>query len=776
MEDCLLSSGIADINPQAAFQSYQMPTSNTARIEIKVDPVAQWAPETPHLYKAVMTLISPDNQEVDFESCRIGFRKIEIVDGVILLNGRRLIVRGVNRHEHQPWGGRSVPTEHMIEEIKQMKRLNINAVRTSHYPDDPIWYDLCDEWGLLLICECNLETHGVNGALSHHPAWGTNFLERAIRMVLTHKNHPSIYSWSLGNESGVGANHAAMAGWIKEYDPTCLCQYESGEPGKNISDVRGNMYATQDKILNMLSDGTDIRPVVLVEYLYQIRNAGGGMHKFLELLENHKRFQGGYIWDWQDKCLVCKTAKGKEYFAYGGDFGESLTDWMNPTYMTNNGIVLPDLTPKPAALEAKQVYCPIIFDKTQSSPWQTKNTFGHFIIKNRSLVLDSSNYKVSYAIRENGFIIKTGLFKLPYLKAGEEIHSSFDEEIDKKPNSEYHVEFSVQYAKDTAYAQAGDELGCFQFRLDSGETAFDSSNFAKSLKQSSNKDIYVDELDDSIKISGADFSVTIDKTTGLIASCMKSNAEYLAQGPTECFTRPYSGIDAQQGWGRYAIWNVFDSRNTNSTLKQCTFEATGAGKTLVETIREVELNQSPLSIIVTNTYMIYSNGKIKVNTQFYIDPSLKDLPRVGVEMIIPETFEYVEYWGLGPRENYRDRKEAARLGVFKSRIEDQHFPFIPPSENGGHEETRWISLTDDYGRQILITSPIPFHFDIHHNSIEDYKNAKHEHELIRRKESFLHIDAAHSGIGSDMGWSTMLTDDNKVKAQNYTMEFTIDFV
>ena len=278
-----------------------------------------------------------------------------------------------------------------------------------------IWYDLCDAWGLLLICECNLETHGVAGALTHHPAWGTSFLERAIRMVLTHKNHASIYSWSLGNESGVGANHAAMAGWIREYDTTCLCQYEAGEPGSSISDIRGNMYATQDKILQMLTDSMDIRPVILVEYLYQIRNAGGGMHKFHELVENHTRFQGGYIWDWQDKCLVAKTPEGKEYFTYGGDFNESIVDWENPPYMTNNGIVLPDLTPKPAGLEAKQVYCPIVFDKMKPAPWQMNDAFGHFIIKNRNLVLDTTHYTAYYAIRENGRIIKTGTFDLPYL-------------------------------------------------------------------------------------------------------------------------------------------------------------------------------------------------------------------------------------------------------------------------------------------------------------------------------------------------------------------------
>ncbi|MBC7960295.1 MAG: glycoside hydrolase family 2, partial [Vallitaleaceae bacterium] len=278
-KDGILASGTSEINPQGQYRAYEKPTSNTARIELKVENIKKWSPEMPRLYKAVITLISPEGTEVDFESCKIGFKKIEIIDGVILINGTRLVVKGVNRHEHECYGGRRVTVEQMVKEIKLMKSLGINSVRTCHYPNDPIWYDLCDEWGLLLICECNLETHGVFGAITHNPAWGANFLDRAIRMVLTHKNHASIYSWSLGNESGVGANHAAMAGWIREYDPTRLCQYEAGEPGKNISDVRGNMYATQKHIMSMLTDATDIRPIVLVEYLYQILNSGGGMYK-----------------------------------------------------------------------------------------------------------------------------------------------------------------------------------------------------------------------------------------------------------------------------------------------------------------------------------------------------------------------------------------------------------------------------------------------------------------------------------------------------------------
>ncbi len=771
MDDNLLVSEIAEVSPEAEYRMDRRATANAAKIQLEVKNVGLWTPETPILYKAVMTLLSPAGEEVDFESCRVGFKKVEIINGVIYLNGSRLIVRGVNRHEHEVHGGRTVSVAHMTEEIKLMKRLNINSVRTCHYPDDPVWYDLCDEWGLLLICECNLETHGVAGALTHNPAWGTNFLERAIRMVLTHKNHASVYSWSLGNESGTGANHGAMAGWIREYDPTRLCQYEAGSPGKNISDIRGNMYATQQHIMQMLTDVEDNRPIVLVEYLYQIRNAGGGMYKFYELVERYKRFQGGYIWDWQDKCLIAETKDKQKYFAYGGDFEEEITDWESPAFMTNNGIVLPDLTPKPVALEAKQIYCPIIFEEPDfDNPWILEEDFGHYIVKNRNLVLDTEPYEVDYAVRENGCVIKTGSFELPYLKAGESGEVYFAEPFDRKPNSEYFVEFSVKYAKDTAYALAGYELGCYQFRLESGPFEAVTSVSDKTSECT----VTIQEQDKVLRVAGGSFAIEFDKASGMICSFVKNGTEYLVEGPTECLTRPYTGIDAREGWGRYPIWNVFDAQNTQTTVKDITAEAIGQSGALVRVRKEMQFAGKKQAVLISTSYVINTAGEIVVRTDFDIDSAFRDIPRVGMELVVPEGFELLKYYGRGPGENYRDRKHAARLGVFENTVEGEHFPFIPPSENGGHEETRWLVLKREDGRSIKIASHMPFHFDVHHNTIADYKEAGHEHELIRRMESYLHIDAAHSGIGSDMGWSTMLSESDRVKAGHYTLQFTVE--
>lgn len=782
IDGTILGSSISDVNAHAEYRSYEKPTANTARISMNIDKVKLWSPEEANLYIATITLLSPDGTEVDFESSRVGFREIKIDNGIIYLNGKRLIIRGVNRHEHCAATGRTVSMEQMLDEIKLMKRLNINSVRTCHYPDDPDWYDLCDQLGILLVCECNLETHAVNGALSHNPSWAANFLERGIRMVLTHKNHPSIYSWSLGNESGVGANHAAMAGWIKEYDPDRICQYEAGNPGKNISDIRANMYAPIKDIMQMLTDPEDTRPIVLVEYLYQIRNSGGGMQKFYELVENHKRFQGGYIWDWMDKALLNKTKDGVEFYAYGGDFNESYTDEVHPGFMTNNGIILPDLTPKPVAYEVKHYYSPIIIEEVKyNSPWILDPGPCHLLIKNRSLVFDSSYYELLYTIREDGYPIDTGDFQLPLIKAGEEAKVKLDLTYDKKPNKKYLIDLSVRYARDTAFAEKGYELACFQFSIDGGRgiTTTETKGKLDSSLNAAVADLWDFKLkSDSVVIQNkkANITVVFDNKSGLLKALKKDNLEYLISGPKECFTRPHSGIDACEGWGRFSLWNVFDENKTVSELESMDVIPSSGGTIFVETVRMVRFTDYPYINRIKALYIINADGNISATFTFVLDSSLPDLPRVGVELIIPEGFENLKYYGRGPIENYRDRKGSAILGVHESAVEKEHFPYNPPSENGGHEDTLWLSLTNSDDKGIIIASDAEFHFDVHHNSIEDYKKAKHEHELIRRKESYLHIDAAHSGIGSDMGWSSFLSDDNKVLPRTYYLDFQIKLI
>lgn len=773
-DDQIITPEVAYFKETAEYRSYECPTANTARFHIPVKCIVPWTPETPKLYTAVFTLLSPEGKEIDYESCRIGFRNITIEQGILLLNGKRVLIKGVNRHEHQVNTGRAVSLEQMKKEILLMKRLNINSVRTSHYPNAPEWYDLCDEYGILVICECNIETHGIGGALTHNPFWGREFLERGIRMVLTYKNHPCIYSWSLGNESGVGANHAAMTGWIREYDSSRICQYEAGQPGANISDIRGNMYATQKSILKMLTDPFDHRPIILVEFMYQILNSGGGIEKFNYLTEEYKRFQGGYVWDFQDKCLLQKNEAQKEYFAYGGDFKESVIDTDNPGYMTCNGIVLPDLTLKPVAYEVKNVYCPILIKKIDyDTAWKLNPGSERLIIKNRNIWLDTSLYHIVYTVKENGIAVESDILPLPILSAGESKEIIFTPKLTWNKNSEYHVDFSIRYTNEMPYANKDYELGHYQFEMECGFCNLSYVQYAaKPYVSAQNNNLSILETDDSLTLSSTSFTLVLNKNNGCISSLSKPNKDSIISGSFPCIDRPRSGLNADKNWGYDNIWKNLDSAQTE--LEELSVIQSTPDYAQIAVIQTIHLFNLSSALKVTLTYSIRADGLIKVNANFFLNKQLQVLPRIGLEYVISKEIKQIKYYGMGPIENYRDRLSSASMGVYESDISEEHFSFVTPCENGGHEAVRWIELFTEGINYAKISSVIPFHFDIHHNTIKDYQCAKHDYELPLRNESFLHIDALHSGIGGDMGWSSFFTEEHKVLPKNYSLEFVID--
>jgi len=734
------------------------------RFDARLSSVLKWTPETPTLYTLVMTLISPDGGEIDFEACRTGFRRIEIKNGVIYLNGARMIFRGVNRHEHALNTGRFVPKEHMIREIKLMKQLNFNGVRTCHYPDDPLWYELCDEFGLCVVCEANLETHGVNGLLSNDPSWSSAYLERAVRMVMTHKNHPSIFSWSMGNESMKGPNHAAMANWIRYYDSTRLVQYESGFPEPIISDLRGNMYAPVDQIIGMLADANDIRPIVLVEYLYQICNSGGGMYKFHELLERFERFQGGFVWDWQDKSLVARDSSGKEFCGYGGDFGESFVENTVPKFMTCNGVVLPDLTPKPVAYEVKNVQSPIQIEALDSAN-------GRFILKNRHHALDSGIYDFVFRIIKNGEPVHEGMVVISPVKPMDSGDFMVDiagllKDRDKK--SEYLINFHVLLKADTKWTMAGHEIYRTQFAISGG-----TGNMA---------DFYISEPaclkedSSSILIKGEGFRAVFDKTLGLISRYEKNGVNYLETGAVENVSRPLTGLNAGPGWGPYEMWSILAPNKLTRRVEDMVSYLLPNGSVRIEVKSVLSPAGDYRTICTETTYTIYGNGAMCIDVQMEINRDFCHVQRAGIELVIPEGFEKLEWYGRGPGENYVDRKDNTLIGRYESTVSDQHFPFIPPSECGGHEDTRWIRLTDSEGRAVIIKGSAPFHFDAKHYSAADYLNAAHDHELKKSGKTYLHLDCRHCGIGGDMAWSTSIDEKHLVPAGLYKFRFYMHIV
>lgn len=735
----MLASGCGEIQPKAQYRTDHVPTANTGRVRLHLDHVDLWTTETPVLYRAVIELIDKNGAVVDVEACNFGFKTVEVKNGVVLLNGKRLFVYGVNRHEHCWEGGRMVSREHMLEEIRQMKRMNINSVRTCHYPDSPDWYELCDECGILLVCECDIETHGVGGAITHDPAWATSFVERAMRMVCNYKNHASIYSWSLGNESGTGANHAAMYGFIKEYDHTRLCQYEAGMPGKNISDVRGNMYATVEKILEMLCDPEDDRPIILVEYLYQICNSGGGMWKFNELIDRFPRFQGGYIWDWQDKALVNKNEKGEKYFAYGGDFGETMHDEYCPYYMTNNGIVLADLRWKPVAYEVKEAYSPVrISYVPRSSSWGTVPPYDKLLVINHDPVHTTDAYRFVAKIVENGVEIAQQELNIPAIAPLEKAVVEINLAYEKKDGCRYDLNIAVLRKEATFFADAGAQVGCVQLPLPSGKALL-----PKKAEPS------------------CECALKIQKDEqGHIVRVEKDGTVYLDGALKACFDRPISGLDCIPGWGWHS--DFAQAR----ALEEQTLCVREHGASYAWT--------SEQAVLVDMDWQA-EGDVIHVDAHFEVDPAFRAMPRIGLEAIIAPGFERLTYIGHGGNESYCDRLMSAPYGKYESTVSAEHFDFCPPSENGGHDGARYIELANAEGKAIVIRPKQGVHFDVRHNSIADYHAAAHEHELAQRDQNWLHIDAAHAPIGGDMAWSIGVDRREMPAGGAYHLRFDIEF-
>ena len=758
-----LAEDIVPVQAEPLYRTDALPAANTARACLRLERAVRWNPECPALYTVTMALLAPDGTVVDVEACRTGFKRVAVRDGVVILNGQRLLVHGVNRHEHSAAHGRAVTEAEMRQDICSMKRMHINAVRTCHYPDDPRWYELCDELGLLLTCESNIETHGVAGMLTNDPAWGPAFLERAIRMVQCYKNHVSIFAWSLGNESGTGPNHAAMYGYIKEYDPTRLCQYEAGNPGARISDVRGCMYATVQQILDMLSDPTDARPIILVEYLYQIRNSGGGMHRFVHLRDHHPRFQGGHVWDWMDKCLVAQTGE-RTFYGYGGDFGESFLEPENPLFMTNNGLVLPDGRWKPVAFEVQQAYAPVRVERPgPANGWETVPAWTRYIVKNRGM-RGLEDYACTAILRENGEEIARREVALPPVAPGGQAEVCVDFAHAPQPGGIYHIDFVVRRTVATFFAEAGDEVSRAQFDLPGG-VALPSGAAPTPAACAVRAPVCEREGEDFV-VRGAGFLVAVS-AQGRLTRYERHGAAYVLDGGGPCLNRPLTGLDAKPGWGWYDEYAKV--RGLTARVGQgrvlCGEDAVALAFPFVM--------DGAHAVTGELGYEIMADGTVCCRMQVWLDAAYRAVPRVGFALTLPRGYDALRYFGRGPLENYADRTLASWVGVHESTVAAQHFPFIPPSENGGHEQTRSLTLTDADGHCLRVWSDAPFHFDVHDYTVEDCIAATHEHTLPRAQSCLLHIDCAHAPIGSDMAWSTAMDAHTAVAAGAYSLRFCL---
>jgi len=715
-----------------------------ARFEVPVAKPHKWSPDQPTLYTLVMTVADGDGAEFDVQSCRVGFRQLEIRERQVLLNGRRLIVRGVNRHEFHPERGRSVTVEDMRREIVLMKQLNFNAVRTSHYPNDSRWYDLCDEFGLCVVDEANLETHGVGALLSQDPTWATAYLERATRMVLRDRNHACICFWSLGNESGAGPNHAAMAGWIRAFDPTRPVQYESGNPGALITDIMTPMYPPLDWVRTVLEDERETRPMILCEYAYAKGNATGNFFKFWEFVRRYPAFQGGFIWDWADKTLLRPLPDGRRVQAYGNDMGEGF-DYEafgeDPTQVLN-GIVGAELNLHPGALEVKQVQAPVRFRLVSVHPLR-------IAVINEYHDSGLDHLCLEWEITCDGDLKQSGRSAPPFVAAGQSEEMAISAEV-QGLGADAFLNLRCVLARDHLWAEAGHVVAWDQFPLPASAVILSEVRQSNGLMP-----LEIARMNGQLQIARGDWSMVWNETTGLLSSLRSAGCEHLDapvveivhRAPTDndwLLNKPESYVKEWQAAGLLPPQRKLVALHTSTADD-------GSVDVRVDSVLAGidDAHSLPCSL----RWTVRPDGRLEVFQTLIVPETVGMVARIGILFPLAAGFENAEWFGRGPWENYPDRQESAMVGSWTCGISDMLEKYVVPGECGGRGDVRRLTLTGSGVRQLTVSGDPRFRFSALPVSPADLATARHDWELTPRAETFLILEGWHMGVGGDTGWT-----------------------
>ena len=719
----------------------------------------QWTAETPHLYTLVLSLKDAGGALVETESARIGFREVEIRAGRLLLNGRPIRLYGVDRHDHDPQTGQAVPLERMIQDVELLKRNNINAVRTSHYPNDARWYDLCDRYGIYLMDEANLETHGVTGQLSNDPSWHAAFVDRAVSLVERDKNHPSVILWSLGNESGMGPNHAAMAGWIRESDPTRPIHYEGAateprDPG--WVDVVSRMYTRIPRLAEMAGDPNETRPIVLCEYAYARGNAVGNLKEYWDLIESEDRLIGGFIWDWVDKALLKKEPDGTTFWAYGGDYGDEPNDGS----MVCNGIVRPDRSPEPELHEVRRVYQRIDTEATDAAA-------GRLRVLNDYDFQSLGFVDVQWDVTEDGSVVQTG--RVPAPDVGPKSQGTLDIPLAPvaapKPGGEYFLNVRYVLKADTLWAKQGHVVAWEQVALPVEAPP------PTVLALDDMDPVRLSESEAAFTMSGEGFSVVVGKASGALESFERGARELVVAPLVPNFWRV--PLDNDIGFlflndmpRRLAVWKAAGPGRSVRSVR-----AQRLAPQAVRIVAEATLPAGDSSYVTT--YTVYGSGDVVVEGRFTPGGDLPELPRFGMQMAVPASLTTMTWHGRGPHETYQDRKTGAAVGRYSGRVEELIHDYVRPQENGNRTDVRWVTLTDAAGTGLLAVGQPHLNVSAWPYTMEDLESATHIHELPRRDTITLNLDHQQMGVGGDDGWGARPHPEYTLASRPYEHRFRL---
>ena len=746
------------------------------RLRETLPAVARWTADTPNLYTLQLTLTGPGAEVLESMPLRIGFRRVEIAGGRLRVNGVPIVIRGVNRHEWDPRRGWAITEDSMMADLTLLKQFNINAVRTSHYPNQARWYGLCDEFGLYVIDEANIESHGISfdadKTLGNNPLWTAAHLDRVQRMVERDKNHPSIIGWSLGNEAGDGMNFQAAYAWIKKRDPSRPVQYEPAKLAPH-TDIYAPMYA-RPYMLATYAKQNPAKPLILCEYAHSMGNSGGNLQEYWDVIDRYPSLQGGFIWDWLDQGLVQKDAAGVERLMYGADF---LPKGVTFDPDCQDGLLGAWREPHPQLWEVKKVYQPITVRAGDLAR-------GILNIENRLQFVDASAYEARAKVTADGVVMWTAPLVLPRVGPGDRVDVTVPlPTIPRQPGIEYilTVEFVTREA--TPLVPKGHLVAWDQFTLPwgtdvpagasqpaaSAPASADQAGVPRDAAAAGARDttaaaprqagqagaVTIDDQASTLRVSGPRFAITFDKTTGAMTSWVFDGQSLIAAPPEPSFWRPPTDNDYGNGqqirsavWrdaGRTAGLDRFDVRRMPDGKAQVTaaFRAPGA------------------RYAVSLMYAIDARGTVTVLQSFSPgSQELPELPRFGTMWRLPARFVNASWYGRGPHDSYWDRRTGAAVGRYESRIADLPHPYARPQETGNRADTRWIALTDASGAGLLVRGDPLIGFSASPYAPEDLdggaqKTQRHWWELRPRNFVTLNIDGWQMGVGGDTSWGAL---------------------
>jgi len=720
-----------------------------------------WTAETPDLYSLILTLRDAEGISTETVGCRIGFRTVEVEDGLLKVNGRPVHLKGVNRHEHDPITGRYVTEESMLRDIQLMKRFNINAVRTSHYPNTPRWYELCDEQGLYVVDEANIESHGMgydpDVTLGNDPGWEAAHLDRIVRMVERDKNHPSVIIWSLGNEAGDGVNFEAIYNWIKQRDPSRPVQYEQADLRPH-TDVFCPMYA-RIHILSDYASQKRERPLILCEYAHAMGNSVGNLQDYWDVIWAHDQLQGGFIWDWVDQAILAETPEGRPYWAYGGDFGPEGTP--SSGNFCINGLVSADRTPHPHIWEVKKVYQPVKVEPVDLVQ-------GLIRIENRYDFRDLSHLIAEWSVRSDAAVVASGrLSALSVPARGSQVVDLPLPRIQPQAGNEYFLEVSFRNRAEEHSLAQGHEVAWDQFRLPIKTTRQPAEELrsGKVLRKLSNGQLV---------LSGKKFVYTFDLDKGAWASLTYADTELLAQdGPRPNFWRPPTDNDFGNNMPqRQGVWK---EAGEDPVIERVEHRQNSNRDVIIEVTSWLAAVESRLFA----RYTVFGNGDIVVSCRFVPGKSnLPDLPRFGMQMVFKGEFDQIQWYGRGPHETYWDRKSGARVGLYQGTVMEQYTPYVRPQENGNKTDVRWMALTNKRGVGLLVVGDPLLEASALHFLAQDFdpgprKRQRHAVDLERRDLVTLNVDLHQMGVGGDTSWGARPHPSYTLPAREYAYRFRL---